>query len=276
MAQDNVYTPVLVGETIRWTVPQISMANGCWTDEMMAFHADSGEYELWYKNRPYDMDIFWGMLYASEDNARLYIHPVESNGDFLIMDLNLSVNDTFNTRDEYGSSLELIVDSVFVKNGRKHVCFNRCIGTGFGSYQQERMMFIEGVGPNWGLREREVIYASPFYFICKYNGDSLCYAVSDEVFENCDFRSPCNDAIEEEKLPSPSIYPNPFSVSFMVECSEANTQFLIYDEMGRVCLKKHLLTGSYFIDMQKYPSGYYIACFIHNNSRKFKKIVKNN
>ena len=48
MAQDNVYTPVLVGETIRWTVPQISMANGCWTDEMMAFHADSGEYELWY------------------------------------------------------------------------------------------------------------------------------------------------------------------------------------------------------------------------------------
>ena len=281
MAQDIVYEPVLTGDTIRWTVPQISMAEGCWTDEMIASLADSGRYELWYKERVYNADIFFcGELHASEDNARLYIHPAESEEEFLIMDLNLSVNDTFHTQGDYGGySIDLIVDSVFVFNERKHIRFARLIGTWFSPNSQEHthMMFIEGVGPNWGLREKMVSFASPFYFICKYNGDLLCYVVSDTIFENCDFREPCiGDGIAEIDNPSETIiYPNPFYDIFTINSHSTDMRLVIYDCSGRVCLEKQCLQKAHNkIDMHKYPAGIYFVCLLHKGKREFYKIIK--
>lgn len=274
-AQETIYQPVLVDDTIRWTVPQISMADGCYLDEMKAFPKDSGLFELWHKCR-YESWNFDGHLRSSEDNAELYFRPVDSEEEFLIMDMNLSANDTFHTQGQYGEPIDLIVDSVFVLDGRKNIRFNDIIGTWFGSYPQQYKMFIEGVGPNWGLREREVIYDSPFYFICKHNGDSLCYAITDQVFENCNFREPCTgDGIAElEDYSETMIYPNPFSDIITIECHNAGMQLLIYDCFGRICLKEKCLQKSHQLNMQNYPSGIYIICLINNKKKEFYKIIK--
>ena len=272
MAQETIYQPVLTDDTIHWTMPvQMGLA-GCSMDEFTAYPFSS-YHELWYYATYSDEPQFIGRLHSSEDNAELYFQPADSEEEYLIMDLNLSVNDTFHTLNEYGQPINWIVDSVFIKNDKKHILFNSYI---HGSFPDSYRMFIEGVGPNWGLQER--LYDGGFlYFICKYNGDSLCYAVSDASFENCDFREPCiGDGIVEIDTPEPSkIYPNPFTDFFTLDNPDAETHLMIYDCMGRVGMEKELQPGHHVINMQNNPAGIYIVCLICNGKSKFYKIIKN-
>ncbi|MCQ2262736.1 MAG: T9SS type A sorting domain-containing protein [Bacteroidales bacterium] len=272
MAQETNYQPVLIDDTISWTMPvQMGLA-GCSVEEMKAYPF-SGHHELWYFATYSEVPQLLGQLHSSEDNSELYFRPADSEEEFLIMDLNLSVNDTSHTQNEYGQPVDLIVDSVFVKNGKKHIRFNNYI---HGSFPDSYRMFIEGVGPNWGLMER-FGDGGFLYFICKRNGDSLSYAVSDASFENCDFREPCqgDGIIEMEGLATSPIYPNPFVDFFTINSRHTGTKLLIYDCMGRVCMEVELHQGSQTINMQKNPAGLYIVCLIHNGVRNLYKIIKN-
>ena len=271
-AQETIYQPVLVDDTIHWTMPIEMWLAGCTFDEFMAYPF-SGYHELWYFVTYSDVPRLLGQLHSSEDNAKLYFQPADSEEEFLIMDLTLSIGDTFHTKDHYGQQHDLFVDSVYFLYGKKHIRFNETIEWG---YPDSYRMFIEGVGPNWGLQER-FCDGGYLYFICKYNGDSLCYAVSDASFENCDFREPCiGDGIVEIDTPEPSkIYPNPFTDFFTLDNPDAETHLMIYDCMGRVCMEKDLQPGHHVINIQNNPAGIYIVCLICNGKSEFYKIIKN-
>lgn len=122
-------------------------------------------------------------LRESEDKSKIYFFDSERKEEYLIADLNLQKGDTFNLPkyailSPFYSSQNTpfdIVDSVYYKNGLKHVQFGNIRLKSYA--QDEKFTFIEGVGSNAG-----VIYAwnnHPFAgwgaIINCFSNDSMFY-----------------------------------------------------------------------------------------------------
>lgn len=129
------------------------------------------------------------LIRESEDNSKLYFRPrgidygrfqYETEEEILIMDLDLNVGDTLNhigldhftqfVRDCYPSpffrnskypNLYIIADSIYYKDGRKHIRTN--LITDIYRHVQDTLTFIEGIGPTqgffyWIILFRENVY----------------------------------------------------------------------------------------------------------------------
>lgn len=116
--------------------------------------------------------------FLSEDtlNGKLWLYNSEDEKEYLSMDLNLNIGDTFkinpkafhyNPPSPPETDSIAIVDSVFFKNGRKMIRINI---HNFLPANQEKLTFIEGVGPNFGVfyqAGRSVaIYDQPRQLLC--------------------------------------------------------------------------------------------------------------
>ncbi|MBO7227016.1 MAG: hypothetical protein J6V33_05490, partial [Bacteroidales bacterium] len=107
---------------------------------------------------PYNINNYTKYIRESEDRSKLYFRTSESNNEMLIMDLNLEVGDTVDTKTwkwdgiNYTNS-KIIVDSVYYYDGRKHIRTNCYIAFSY-DYRftyYDTLQFVEGVGPTFGI-----------------------------------------------------------------------------------------------------------------------------
>ena len=219
---------------------------------LSVFGTDSTRWEIWREHSSFDYysfttenidtlinskiykeikekknDEFFSNLYMREDTAtgELWVYEPNSSKEHLIMDLTLNVGDSFFlpnwTKEVNYTNIDtvLVVDSVFIKNGKKHILFKTDLMIG-SFYPWVKMQFIEGVGPNAGLRyltEEDWLsynWVTNNLLLCKFSNNLRTYHDSINSTEYCTL---IVIGIEEHDKISISVYPNPASSSLTVE-----------------------------------------------------------
>ena len=137
-----------------------------------------GETSSVYKNEYY--------LYETADHSKVYqyfpekSHPYMLKREFLVMDLNLNVNDSFQLESGYSNDIldKTTVDSVFIDiQNRKHIRFANSFVHDLWS-EKERFEFIESVGTTIGLAYQSKNFYFAFkenYILCNHHNDTVNY-----------------------------------------------------------------------------------------------------
>lgn len=273
--QRTSYHPILTGNVCRWSVPRMDLS-GCWLDTIRAIKDDTNGYSLFVSSSAYNSYSEYGQLYASSDNEKLYYKNSETNESLLIMDLSLSVGDTFVTKGTYEDDVVMVVDSVYYDNNKKHIQFDRELWTYSSQVPPVKCCFIEGVGPNWGFSRAE---ENASLLICKHEDDELYYWHPDTTFfKDCNFREPCfGDAVSTYDPRYINVFPNPASDKIVIESDSEILHIAVFDMFGRELQKTTPPTGrrTHVIDISSYTKGvYFVQCDM--GIRKMStKIIKN-
>jgi hypothetical protein len=158
------YKRCLDGEVIKWSLIYDIADRGLVSEEIIAYgdttingnvykyikgynFGDFEESNANWKNHIPDISHSGGIYFIreSDDASRLYFLDNLRNKEYLISDLNLQVGDEFQEPD--GNSF-WTVDSVYTKNGLKHIRFDCSLDFSFDLI--DKLTFIEGIGINLG------------------------------------------------------------------------------------------------------------------------------
>jgi hypothetical protein len=98
------------------------------------------EWQNYLPNIFYEIDGYY--IRESQDASKLYIYEANYDTEYLISDLDLQIGDSFMFPSDYLFSVSAVVDSIFIKNERKHIRLH--MPSSF--FWADTIMFVEGVG----------------------------------------------------------------------------------------------------------------------------------
>ena len=272
-AKAQQYQSIFGNEATQWIIPRYDVAldhgQGEWkTMDTISVVRTEDEYKiLEYQSQMYGGGIY-GKIRANETNSKLYLINHRFTTEVLIMDLGLELGDEFSlivrllNRDY---EHKMIVDSVFVLDGRKHIRFDDPINNQFSS--GTKRMFIEGIGPNWGFDYYDLV-------VCKYDDFVPVYSFENEYIKDCDFITTYIDNNVENNI---KIYPNlvlEYVIISIPEMLSMSTELTVYDTAGIRVLNKMLSNSETVLNLSHLPSNVYYFKFQIPNTTIVKKIVK--
>ncbi len=178
----------------------------------------------------------FGYLRQDTTHSKAWYQSTEENNEYLIMDLNLVVGDTFAINyPTYGARTATVIKVDTFQN-RKRVVLDYGYG---GGYISDSIAFIEGVGPNAFFMYQIANQYSPVdqvfgFLTCKkYINNVLDFDYDPSDFDCIYFVS--TNKIEQQ--PNIAIFPNPNNGSFVLDlnipCCSSNLTYKIYDPIGR-------------------------------------------
>jgi hypothetical protein len=200
-----------------------------------------------------------GMIREDTMTGRVWVRYLEDTADYLIMDLNLDVNDTFLIPNKIDSNYDkkVKVEEIAYNQYGKNVV----LAWNYGC-------FIEGVGTDIMIRDFE---SSTYYeLLCAYKDNEIIYVGP---------RDTCNlwisTGIPEVRQGNFKIYPNPASGPIMFETDEAGPWTVwISGVDGQLLYSTKVEEYNRQIDLSPFGRGVY---FITVRSRDFvvtRKVVK--
>jgi len=203
--------------------------------------------------------------------GKVWYKGSEQSNELLIMDLSLEVGDLFFVSPgTWNTGLgNYPVEEIWVENGRKHIKFDCTINTA-----QEKLTFIEGIGPNIGLQHQHSSTNGSPYLLCSYKNENIEYQNS----QHPQFAGLClhneTAAIGDEELNYQIIiYPNPVKDILTIE-EQSNIEIestSIYNYLGQ----KLVTAQQRKIDMSNLKTGVYLVKIkLVNGQIVSKKIIK--
>ena len=179
--------------------------------------------------------------------------------EFLIMDLSLSVDDTFLIYQPWNEVLTSIIDSVYYISGVKHVQTDYHF---WGS--EEPLTFIEGIGTNYGLS-----YMHDSYNMChcliSINKDL------DEVYSNSNCFPPSVGYSPISNELQLSVFPNPANTHITIKGNfNEELEYEIYSLLGKKVMGGIIDSSSIDVDLTELQSKPYI---IRIGNQSFKLFV---
>ena len=261
-AQDENFHPVLTGDSCTWTIPHIDLA-GHWLGTIQAVRLSGDTFSL-SMTTPAGENSDYGQLYSNEASNKLYFRNAETQEELLVMDLSLEVGDHFVRRDQYNETYELVVDSVYYEENRKHIRFSEDVPWCYYGNQFQRKCFIEGEGPD--------------FFICKHEGSELYYSHPDTaVFVDCGFNEEIFIGVRDYESSNVSLYPNPASQFFVINFTEAQEsvkQVRIINMQGKVVLSQENPSNN-TVNIANLPVGMYVVRVLSQSGKEYAvKLVK--
>lgn len=206
--------------------------------------------------------------------GKAWIYNEMTNTEYLTMDLNLSVNDTFDVYSRF-TPTKYVVDSVYTKNNLKHIRLNSMIRQ-CGSIN-ENLTFIEGVGTNAGLFFQGSIYPHDSYMLCQHKNNvktassllhpNTCFIEVIGIQEN---------GINNNKI---KVFPVPVSNLLTIKI-DANTNKLyhtsIFNLEGKLVFKSLIKENSKDINVSELQNGIYFILIEnkHENQVGYSKFIK--
>lgn len=250
--------------------------DGIETDSVY-YIGDSVVGEKLYKlfTNTYEGDVY--LVRTVPDFSKIYQYL--NDAEYLVVDLNLTVSDTFLIYDRNGNLFEtVIVDSVFNLEGRKHISFNSTPNP----ITEESLEFIEGVGSNFGLfyQNNSWFYPHELYLLCAYKDSINTYTNHSKEFNGrCNVFIPLN-IIEASIDPlDVTLFPNPVNDSFTIKLHNYKAQnhlVEIYDISGNNVFRSNFNSDSFCINISELSSGLYLLGIItQDNGILFSKLIKN-
>jgi len=213
------------------------------------------------------------LIREDSSHAKLYLHSLESNRDYLIMDLDLVSNDVFTIARNKEDTLFFNVDSVYSTGGTKIIEFSN--ENQFENHGTIKLKFIEGVGPNWGL-----FYGfndSKNLLLCSYNDDMQMFKITND--SECEYWW-VGDEWPDIPISIEENHQNDFFKILKTESgiliqpeSDYSYDFAIYDLQGRLQTIRHNVFNETFINLMK--DQIYIIKLISDSNISIKKILIN-
>ena len=238
----------------------------------------------------------------SDDNSKLYFRWAGQSSEMLIMDLNLKVGDTLDTRswkwkiNSYEYSYEyyyyifdsiyngptIVVDSVYYHDGRKCIRTNYYITfehhSGFYPPYTDTLKFMEGIGPSFGIMYVPITMLTKADW--RYFKEILFCYFKDDTFEyHRETRHSCliwwTIGIDEADDSKASLYPNPTKDKvFITNLVAEEHSIKIVSQMGTVVKTITAYGREIEIDLKELPNGVYNIVIVNSNGSMSKKIIK--
>jgi len=222
--------------------------------------------------------------YLREDtiSGKAWFWGVNDSAEYLIMNLSLSVGDTFYVKmNYYPGPSNAIVTNIDTIDGRKIVELNYHYGGGFIS---EELKFIEGVGPNaslfyqinddmpiWEATGRQYLFG---YLVCmEFHYSSIVYAW-DTVDFSCGQNVGINDLDKGQHIIE--VFPNPSTamVNFLPDPNNHHVKNVaIYDLIGRLLTEVRLDHSRLQVDLGVYGRSVYIYKASDGRSTTIGRII---
>ncbi len=227
-------------------------------------------------------DTVAGRLYARYDTN-------ETDDEYLLCDLSLSVGDTFILPDGTAHwnwfDYKMIVDSVGYTYDKKVIYLSliNCLYEFFYSPDEIQFLstynislrFMEGIGPIYGICPTSAVSLENVFglLLCMHKDDTLCYMTHETL--GC---AQYGADIPQYPQSYLQAYPNPvvglLTLEFVTE-EEVSGTMMIRDMVGRVCRQFSVNDKKTVLDMAALPQGVYMLTFTDRQNRKItKKIVK--
>jgi hypothetical protein len=191
------------------------------------------------------------------------------NEEVLIMDLSLNLGDIFPIpiraiqNNQIIDSFDVIVDSVYFVNNRKHIRF----GNMTNDFTHEKLTFIEGVGTNFGFDYRYDTRNKILERQVKGNNINYLYEHS-ENNELCLEGGLGNQTLEKTNI---SVSPNPFETGIKLLSETLLLNVQLTDLQGN--LIEFEQNNNYIHPLNCSP-GVYILTFQIDNKTYFQKLIK--
>ncbi len=239
-----------------------------------------------FQGFPGDFRNYDKYMRESDDRSKLYFRTSLSNTEILLMDLNLEVGDTVDTKTWIWDGVSyndtaIVVDSVYYHNDMKHIRTNY-----YTSFKRpytsdniyDTLKFIEGIGPSFGITyiPSVMLAVNGSYFtytvICYYRDEISEYRKIPNEW-SCYVRWWMN--INDVDNISATIYPNPIKDKvFITNLTAEEHTIKIISQMG-IVVKCITTYGSEIeIDLKELPSGVYNIVITNSNGLTTKKIIK--
>ena len=239
-----------------------------------------------FQGFPGDFRNYDKYIRESDDRSKLYFRTSLSNTEILLMDLNLEVGDTVDTKTWIWDGVSyndtaIVVDSVYYHNDMKHIRTNY-----YTSFKRpytsdniyDTLKFIEGIGPSFGITyiPSVMLAVNGSYFtytvICYYRDEISEYRKIPNEW-SCYVRWWMN--INDVDNISATIYPNPIKDKvFITNLTAEEHTIKIISQMG-IVVKCITTYGSEIeIDLKELPSGVYNIVITNSNGLTTKKIIK--
>jgi len=221
-------------------------------------------------------------LVVNNSNSKIWginpYNPYQTKRRFLLMDLDLNVNDQYVD----GGGYIHTVHSVYLLNGRKHIRFEKqCVL--LATVDSTYFEFIEGVGNticfnNWGIStEPHAGYGGIPWLRSQYKNGTLAYGLP-EWSGYWDYIGSKTDVQNMEEVSIIHLSPSPVITNLKLEIPESaslkNTQLSIYDINGkqqyRLSPTEHKIT----LDVSQFSSGIYFLKVCGGDYNGIVKFIK--
>ena len=205
----------------------------------------------------------------SEDNSKLYVYNSYWDEEYLISDMNLQEGETFQLSTDGGGTLEAIVDSVYFKNGLKHI---RWIATYERPYFHGPFTFIESIGSNkWLVYPDGCNSDASIGLNCFQNKET--FYKNEETLNYLDFADfPCGIFYQSAGINS--ILNNNYNIFIQKDKIEilftfdVNVDVSIYDLNGILYYEQNTYSQNIVIPTTELPKGIYILSVFDKNTNK--------
>ena len=191
-----------------------------------------------------------GYLRENASHSKVWYRNNYSPDEILIMDLDLDVGDSMFISGVWNSDHQYYyVDSVYVKDGRKHLRFDLEVHF----LDNEKFTVIEGITSNLGFRYQDSDYINSFptILLCSYKNGNQVYGTDECIIS----------AIEEHSSEAIEIYPNPVRDALTIDYKGSRGVLFvtIYDLSGKNMLSAEINTSdNNVIDLKKLNAGFYL------------------
>lgn len=279
---------VLICNKASFTRADISQIPGC-TETATYSHTQNATFnDREYRFFEASMG-FMGEVYLREDTltGTLYRYYPQIDTEVVICTMNLSVGDTFYMPDlsQYpnvvvtmASGYPLVVDSVFYRDNRKTIRFERGISlqSPFLGIEGFEIEFIEGIGPTYGPMGDLCCFQDDLgMLLCVHIGDSLKYIADQEL--GCYVSKP-PVSIEDYENGVFEISPNPvanlLNIDFTGE-GQPGGRIFITNVAGSTVYKGSCADAHFTVDVSKLTAGVYILRFENKDGKVItNKFVK--
>ena len=206
-----------------------------------------------------------------DDAGAVYYVPADSAQEFLLYDFTLNAGDSAHVYYEDGSGQGVFADVVVANTGTS----NEYGGVRKVLYLTTGAMWIEGIGPSWGLFTEPYVNVSNYELRleCMSQLDSIHFPVWNVGPGTC---APLVMNVHDAKSDPGSIaYPNPTNglVRVFVTSASLPTRADVLDAQGRVVMAIPRIASDGTIDLGALPDGVYAVSLVRSGVRCVQQVV---
>lgn len=250
---------------------------------------DDMAYKLFYLGRQGAGLANWHekyIIYETEDKSQIYGKRIFTNignnrdttKEYLIMDLNLEIGDTFVIYEDGKNSDTITVKSIYWDDaGLKHIVFDYEVIYGSFNFHSKDFEFVEGIGTNASLfyQGLQITTYGPggIGLLCAFKDGAHIY--QNDQSEECYYTCFVTGLPEEDDWSHVTIYPNPAQTSFTIDFA-IDDQFLQIDilNLQGQCVKTISTSQSrQAIDVADLSNGVYLVRFVSKGEKLYKKLI---
>lgn len=245
---DN-FQAMLNSDSISWNMAKAELATNVMFDMYCLSFPDSVYSNLYLSE--VDMTYYYAGKFREDVNTGKLWYKNLGNAERLLMDMSLSVGDTFEVSHNYWSTVE----AVYYRDGRKIIQFDY-----YSNMWKENLLFIEGIGRNIGLFNGDEL----FYASCKYDNDQLVYVNQNtSLFIGC-FLDPTNvdETLATKEAFSISQLPGSKQLRITgVSAFNKPIHLKIVDILGNKTSEYTLYNDPDYVDLAHLENGLYVFLF---------------